>query len=243
MLKAKCAKLIWFLLGLFVLAGCSQPAPAAPTPNVVRPVLTPGQLPPTFTPEATAVPPATATLAASPTPEATATAIDFDKTAVQLRYTIPVLGLDRRLRGNISGQISVLDGATGRAEEYSNQATVLIELQDILPSVELLPVPEGCEACVQLEYELPVTGETGSGWLQDTVLLVSLDNFMTAALGPHFPPGTQTGLRRNISQFAPAHTIAVLADGRAFRWLATDAQIAVPVDGAAVLPLAQASRP
>lgn len=242
MLKAKCGRLVLFLLGLFVLFGCRQPpAPASPSaPDVIQPVLTPGELPPTFTPVPTAVPPATATLSASPTPEATATSIDFDKTAVRLRYTIPALGLDRRLRGNISGQISVLDGATGRAEEYSNQPTVLIELQDTLPTVELSPVPAGCDACVQIEYELPLTGETGSGWLQDTVLLVSLDNFMTAALGPHFPPGTQAGLRRNISQFAPAHTIAVLDDGRLFRWLATDVQIADPVAAPELLPLAQA---
>lgn len=229
------------MLGLFVLIGCSQPTPTPLAPDVVRPVLTPGQLPPTFTPQATAVPAGLPTLQPSATPNATATAIDFDKTSVQLRYTIPALGLDRRLRGNISGQISVLDGTSGRAEEYNNQPTVLIELQTVLPTVELLPVPEGCDACVQIEYDLPLTGESGSGWLQDTVLLASLDNFMTAALGPHFPPGTQAGLRRNISQYAPAHTIAVTDDGRLFRWLAVDNQIQEPLAAdPALLTLAQA---
>ena len=229
------------MLGIIILVGCSQPTPTPIAPDVVRPVLTPGTLPPTFTPEATVAPPLLPTPQSSPTPDATATSIDFDKTAVQLRYTIPLLGLDRRLRGNISGQISVLDGTTGRADEYNNQSTVLIELQDVLSTVDLRPVPEGCDACVQIEYELPLTGETGSGWLQDAVLLVSLDNFMTAALGPHFPPGTQTGLRRNISQYAPAHTIAVTEDGRLFRWLAVDNQIPEPVAAdPALLALAQA---
>ncbi|MEJ2746922.1 MAG: hypothetical protein P8183_03255, partial [Anaerolineae bacterium] len=231
---------LWLLLGLFTLIGCARPTPTPIVPDVVRPVLTPGELPPTFTPMATAVSPATATSLPAPTLNATATAIDFDKTSVQLRYIIPVIGLDRRLRGNISGQISFLDGTTGQAEEYNNQSIALVELQNVLPTVELQPVPEGCDACVQIEYELPLTGETDSGWLQDTVLLVSLDNFMTAALGPHFPPGTQAGLRRNISQFAPAHTIAVLDDGRLFRWLATDAQIADPIAAPELLPLAQA---
>lgn len=231
----------WFLLGIVFLVGCSQPTPTPTVPDVVRPVSTSGALPPTFTPEATAVPPLPPTPQSSPTPAATATSIDFDKTAVQLRYTIPLLGLDRRLRGNISGQISVLDGTSGRADEYNNQSTVLAELQDVLAAVELLPVPDGCNACVQLEYELPLTNQSGSGWLQDTVLLVSLDNFMTAALGPHFPPGTQAGLRRNISQYAPAHTIAVTSDGRLFRWLAVDNQILEPVAAdPALLALAQA---
>jgi hypothetical protein len=232
-------KKFWYLLGLFILVGCSQPTPTPISPDVVRPVLTPGELPPTFTPEATAVSPDTPTPQPTPTSAATATSIDFDKTAVQLRYTIPALGLDRRLRGNIAGQIFLLDGATGQAEEYNNQSTVLAELQSVLPTAELLPVPEGCDACVQIEYELPLTGETDSGWLQETVLLVSVDNFMTAALGPHFPPGTQAGLRRNISQYAPAHTIAVLDDGRILRWLATDFQVADPVAAPELLPLAQ----
>jgi hypothetical protein len=234
-------RLLWLLLGIIFLVGCSQPTPTPIAPDVVRPVSTLGALPPTFTPEATAVPPALPTPQSSPTPNVTATSIDFDKTAVQLRYTIPLLGLDRRLRGNISGQISVLDGATGRAEEYNNQSTVLVELQDVLSTVELLPVPDGCDACVQIEYELPLTNQSGSGWLQDTVLLASLDNFMTAALGPHFPLGTQTALRRNISQYAPAHTIAVTEDGRLFRWLAVDNQIPEPVAAdPALLSLAQA---
>ncbi len=234
-------KRFWLLLGILFLVGCSQPTPTPTMPDVVRPVSTLGALPPTFTPEATAVPPLSPTPQSSPTPKATATSVDFDKTSVQLRYTIPLLGLDRRLRGNISGQISVLDGTSGRADEYNNQSTVLVELQEVLSTVELLPVPDGCTGCVQIEYELPLTGEAGSGWLQDTVLLVSLDNFMTAALGPHFPPGTQTGLRRNISQYAPAHTIAVTEDGRLFRWLGVDDQIPEPVAAdPALLALAQA---
>ncbi|MCB9423339.1 MAG: hypothetical protein H6667_26325 [Ardenticatenaceae bacterium] len=231
---------VWLLLGIVFLVGCSQPAPTPIAPDVVRPVSTPGTLPPTFTPEATAVPPVPSAPQSTSTPAATATSVDFDKTSIQLRYTIPLLGLDRRLRGNIGGQIFLLDGATGAAEEYNNQPTVLAELQTVLPQTELLPVPDGCDACVQLEYQLPLTGESGSGWVQDTVLLVSLDNFMTAALGSHFPPGTQTGLRRNISQYAPAHTLAVTGDGRLFRWLAVDNQIAEPVPAdPALLVLAQ----
>ena len=231
----------WLLLGIIFLVGCGQPTPTPTAPDVVRPVSTSGVLPPTFTPEATAVPLVPPTPQSSPTPNATATSIDFDKTSVQLQYIIPILGLDRRLRGNISGQIAVLDGTNGRAEEYNNQSTILIELQEVLSTVALMPVPDGCDACVQIEYELPLTAQSGSGWLQDTVLLASLDNFMTAALGPHFPPGTQTGLRRNISQYAPAHTIAVTDDGRLFRWLAVDSQIMEPATADPVLlTLAQA---
>ncbi len=228
-------KWLWLVLAI-VIVGCGRSAvtatPSRPSaPPAAQPTI--GSLPPTFTPPATAVPRPTETVRPTPTTAVTATAIDFDKTAVQLHYVIPAIGLDRSLRGNISGQIALVDHTTGQTRQYDNQSNTLIELQQVLPSLVLEPIPDGCQTCVQLSYELPIAGEADSGWLQDVTVLVSLENYTTAALGPHFPPGTVVGLHRSISPFAPAHTIALTEDGRLWRWLASDNQIADPVDAAA----------
>ncbi len=228
-------KKLWVLLAVVLLIGCGQPAPEVRPDVTGAPLPTTAALPPTFTRPATAVPPSTHTPRPTPTTAVTVTAIDFDKTAVELRYAIPALGLDRRLRGNISGQIIAVDETTAQTEQYNSQSNTLVELQQALADISLERVPEGCDTCVQLTFDLPLAGESGAGWLQDTRLLVSIDNFMTAALGPHFPPGTQVGLRRSISPYAPAHTLALTEDGRLWRWLATDFQIPEPAD-AAVAP-------
>lgn len=231
MLKTK----LGFLLAVFFLLGCRQPAPEAVPVVSIAPPPTTAALPPTFTRPAPAVPPATRTPRLTPTTAVTATAIDFDKTAVELRYMIPAIGLDRRLRGNISGQIFLVDETTGQTRQYNNQSNTLIDLQQALPGLTLEPV-EACDSCVQIAFNLPLAGESGQGWLQDTTLLVSVENYMAAALGPHFPPGTRLGLRRSISLFAPAHTLAVTEDGRLWRWLAADARIPDPVDVATAAP-------
>lgn len=216
------------IIFLFILVGCNRSSPAASTAAAGVPFPTTGSLPATFTRPAPSLPAATQTPRPTLTPDVTATSIDFDKTAIELRFTIPAIDLDRSLRGNISGQITAVDETTGQREQINNQANVLIELQAVFAEIALEPVPEGCETCVQITYDLPLTGESGGGWLQDFTLLASMDNYLTDKLGPHFPPGTRLGLRRSISPYAPAHTLALMDDGRLWRWLATDFQLAEP---------------
>jgi hypothetical protein len=221
-------KKVGFILFLFILVGCDRSSPVATTAVAGVPFPTTGSLPATFTRPASSLPPPTQTPRPTFTPDVTATSIDFDKTAIELRFTLPAIGLNRSLRGNISGQITAVDETTGQSEQINNQANVLIELQDVFATITLEAVPEDCDTCVQLTYDLPLTGESGSGWLQDVTFLASMDNYLTAKLGPHFPPGTRLGLRRSISPYAPAHTLAILEDGRLWRWLATDFQLSEP---------------
>ncbi|MCP4423510.1 MAG: hypothetical protein GY803_03365 [Chloroflexi bacterium] len=227
-----------FLLGLLILAGCGRTTPESPTagPASVAPLVTTAPLPPTFTPPATAVP--LPTLAPRPTltPIPSATPIDFDQTVVELRYTIPAIGLDRRLQGNVASRIIVVDETTGESRQFNNQGGVLLQLQQTLPDLTLESAPSGCISCVQITFNLPMSGLSGAGWLQDPILLASIENFMSIRLGPHFPPGTQLGLRRGVSPYAPAHTLVLTANGRLYRWLATDTQIPEPVDAATVSP-------
>ncbi|MCA9971204.1 MAG: hypothetical protein KC425_13355 [Anaerolineales bacterium] len=228
------------LLTLWLLAACAQlPATpavdgtAVPSAAAVLPTGSVRELPVTFTPAATAAPVSPTPL---PTPTAagpTATPIDFDETAVELRYAIPALGLDRRLQGNISSQIIYADETVGLFLQRRNQSAVLLELQQVLPDMTLEPVPEGCDTCVEVSYDLPLSGEARSGWLQDPVLLASIENLLASVLGPHFPPETRAGLRRSASPYAPAHTVALTADGNAWVWLATDAEVlAAPLETA-----------
>jgi hypothetical protein len=223
---------VWLIL----LFGCANPGP--PPAAEDGPVATPRQVPPTFTPFVPLIPePSPATPIA---PEATAGAgsptPSFDETVVELRYTIPALGLDRRLEGTVASKITVVDETTGASQEHSNQAAILLQLQQSLSDLELAPPPDGCQTCVRLEYSLPLSSVTASGWLQDPILLASVENYMAVMLGPHFPPATAVGLRRSASPFAPAHTVALTADGRLWRWLATDEQVADPVDADPALP-------
>jgi hypothetical protein len=228
-----------FWLGLLLLmgaTGCATPEP----PSAATPALAPvASLVATFTPRPTPsptplLPPASATAVAVATPAPTA--IPFDATVVELRYTIPALGLDRRLQGSVAGRIILVDEVAGQAVQRSNQSGILIQLQQILPQLTLDPAPEGCAACVQLSYELPFDGAARSGWLQDARFLASIDNYLALALGPHFPPGAQVGLRRSASPYAPAHTVALTADGLLWRWLAIDGRIPDPAAAAVVAP-------
>ncbi len=227
---------------LFLLAGCGAartgtPAtlPAATSSYAVTVAASPlpaaPVLPPTFTPpvRATLV---TATPLPTPTrPAPTSTPVNFADTAVELRYRIPAIALDRRLQGTMGSQIIFADETVGRLLQRSNQGMILLELQQVLPALALQSVPEGCDTCVWLAYNLPVSGVSGEGWLQEPVLLASVENLLAVVLGPHFPPGTVIGLRRSASPYAPAQTIALTASGETWLWLATEGQIDAPQTG------------
>ena len=233
----------WLLLmlALAFMGGiaCSQPTPATRTPVAAAispaPVST---LVPTYTRGPDVVlPTATPFDTPEPSPTApTATPISFTENVVQLWYEIPGIRLNRRLQGNVSSQIIVVDETTGVAIQRNNQAGVLLDLQQVLPRLTLGPAPDGCDLCVRVRFELPFSELSGEGWLQSPVLLASVENFMSVALGPHFPPGTVVGLRRSASIYAPAHTVALTEDGRLWRWLATEARVPDPVLAETVAP-------
>lgn len=220
---------------LLLLAGgvwvaCSQPPVDQQSPLAEFPVPTAPVIPPTFTPlppgsEINSIPIVTVTQAPLPT-QATKTPIPFGANVVELRLTIPSLGLDRRLQGSVNSQIVLVDERTGFAVQRDNQASVLLDLQQVLPELVTTAVPEGCDSCVRITYSLPFSGVEGEGWLRDPVLLASLENYFTITLGPHFPAAAMIGLRRSASPYAPAHTIAVMEDGRLYRWMANQAEVA-----------------
>jgi hypothetical protein len=233
-------KLLFVILSV-LLAACATSVPEN-TPAAIAPIPTAPAIPPTFTPAPAgsqfnpAVPVITVTQAPLPTVE-TSTPIPFGADVVQLRLSIPAIGLDRRLQGSVSSQIILVDEATGLSVQRDNQASVLLDLQSVLPELLLAPVPEGCGECVRFTYSLPFSGVEGTGWLRDPVLLASLENYFTINLGAHFPAETIIGLRRSASPYAPAHSLAVTADGRLHRWLANEGKTA-PVAVASPLLLA-----
>ena len=92
-------KRLWIGLLAIFLAGCSRTGQPTPTVDLAAPSpLAPSSapLPATFTPPPPLLPLPTFTPAPSLTPLPSATPIDFDQTAVELRSTIPAIGLDRR---------------------------------------------------------------------------------------------------------------------------------------------------
>lgn len=222
---------------LILLVSCNAP-PDNPTPARVMPTPRPPvTLAPTYTPPSTQAPLPTIT---PPPPRETAvpdTPIPFDETVVELRYQIPALGLDRRLQGNVANQIIVVDEATGRSIQRNNEGSIMFELRQALSSMELESMPADCPGCVFVEYELSDAGITGSGWLKDPVLLASIENFMTATLGPHFPQGAVIGLRRSASPYEPGHSIAVAEDGRLWMWLASEDNVSGPIASEAAVSL------
>ena len=143
---------------------------------------------------------------------------------VNLRYALPALNLNRTLSGTADGQISIYDEATGRTAKGSQREDILAELIPALSVTTLEPLDDECPTCLFLSYELPLTGETREGWLRDPRLAASLENYLAIALGPHFPPETIIGLRRSASSYAPAHSLALTANGRLFQWSATEDQ-------------------
>lgn len=196
---------------------------------VIEATATPVSLP-TLLPSATAVvvPAANVTSTPAPTPSPEST-VDFEQPVVELRYRIPSLQLDRRLEGDVSGRVTVVDETRGLAAIRQNQGGVLLELQSVLPTLELDSLPADCETCVALSYALPVEGAAGEGWLQDPVLLASVENYTAALLGPHFPPDTILGLRRSATAYDVAHTLALDQNGRLYRWLATAGEVDEPL--------------
>jgi hypothetical protein len=162
----------------------------------------------------------------------TTTPVPFDQRTVTLRYQIPALGLDRSLEGNLGGQMVWRDASAGTEAPASNQTAVLNEVTGALLQLELAALPGECPGCVRLEYELPLVGISASGWLTDDQMLSSIENAAAVWLGPHFPPGTALGLRRSASPFAPAHSLALTADGQLWLWTAEQAVVAQPVAAA-----------
>lgn len=216
---------------LFTACADSEAAPTLAITAIPSPV---GELPPTFTPprpedrfnvtEAVV----TVTQPVIPT-RPTDTPIPFGDTAVEIRYQIPSLGLDRRMQGSISSQLILVDEVAGTAVKRNGQAGVLLELQQLLPELLLPVIPDGCDGCVFISYELPFANLQDEGWLRDPVLLASLENYLSIGLGPHFPEGTVVGLRRSASPFAPAHSVALTEDGLVYSWLAIDSEVGEPV--------------
>jgi hypothetical protein len=207
------------------LMACAQPPAPAATRIVVLPPRPEITLAPTFTAQATTGPLPSLT---PPPPRPTAVAdtpVPFTDNAIELFYRIPALGLDRRLQGSVASQIIVADETLGQIRQRSNQAGIMLELRAALPEMVLAPLPEGCDGCVAVAYNMPMDQLEDSGWLQDPVLLASVENYLAVALGPHWPPATVVGLRRSASPYAPAHTIALADDGRVWAWLATEADV------------------
>ncbi|MCA9983627.1 MAG: hypothetical protein KDE59_05010, partial [Anaerolineales bacterium] len=187
---------------------------------------------PTLLPTSTGSGPATPQpTRATATVGPTATAIDFDQPVVSLTYAIPGLGLERSLAGTISSNIILSDLASGSRLTKTNQAAVLLDVQQVLENIELVDYPADCPGCVRLDYSLPLSGLEGSGWLQDELILASLENYFAANLGPHFPADTVVGLRRSATAFYAAHTLAVTGDGRLWFWSAAATEVSLPAAG------------
>lgn len=240
------APLLWgfFLFFLTGIVACSQtindmsPATTAADSVVATntdgttfpagPTRTPVEIPtlyPTFTlpPPPTALP--------TPTPANTATPLspaDLAALVLTFRYEIPVLGLDRTVEANAGGRIVIRDEVNGREVIRTNQGPVVEEMAVAFSGLDLEPAPEDCAGCVRFHYELPVEGESGTGWLRDPVLLASVENYTAANLGPHFPEGSVAGLRRGATPYDPAHSIAVTNEGLLWRWLANTDTVPAP---------------
>jgi len=124
----------WQLMLFLLLVGCGgTPSQSTPTPQrLILP--SPQHVPATFTPgPARGFPTSTPAPTRPPQPTAVSnTPIPFDDTVVELRYQIPAIQLDRRLQGNVSSQIVLIDETTGHGQQRNNQAAVLLQLQQAL---------------------------------------------------------------------------------------------------------------
>jgi hypothetical protein len=230
------------------LAGCNQPddlagpAAAVPDGSIATPLPAVTRLLPTLYPTASPQPTASATPPVTrPATAVPDTPVAFDRPVVVLTYRIPALGLDRRLTGNLASQIEAIDEVTGQTVARQNQAGILLELQQALSALELSELPEECDFCVQLSYELPLSEISAEGWLEDVQFLASIENYMAALLGPHFPPDTVAGLRRSATPYYPAHTVAQTSTNFLWRWTAVEAELSAPETASLLAPSLPAS--
>lgn len=230
-------RILFLLLPITLLVACQSDEPPSPPTQAAPAAALPTAVPlptiyPTFTPNADGSIPTAATPTPQPIPP-TSTPVDFSKPVITFRYEIPALGLDRRFEGTLSSDIRLVDITAGTSIDLPNQARALLEIQNVLSNLQPLePPPANCNGrCVLLTYDLPVEGKSGSGWLQDDILLASIEFFFANNLGAHFPPETIAGLHRAASGYTVSHTAAVLADGTVWRWQATDFQIPEPTIG------------
>lgn len=215
---------------LIILSGCSRSLQSQEAGGVETEPAPQTRILPTLYPTATNHPTAQPTDTRQPIPTSPPdTPVAYDQHVVDLSYSIPAIGLQRTLSGDVSGRLTLTDETTGIGVERRNQAGILLELQQSLPGITFDELPEECEHCVWIEYSLPLTGDQDQGWLQDVRMLASIENFTTAILGPHIPPGTVAALRRSATQDQVAHTVALTGDGMLWRWRATDAEIPVAV--------------
>ncbi len=201
----------------------SSPVEIAPLPATrILPTLYP-----TRTPLPTSLP--TETIPPFPT-DVPNTPIAFDQTVVELTYKIPTIGLERSMRANVSSVLELTDDATGDVVTLRDQIGVIYELQRALPELSLGAVPEECPSCVQLSYNLPLAKLQDQGWLTDTQMLASLENFTAANIQPHFPENTVLGFRRSATPYQAAHTLALISDGALWHWSAIDGKVPDPTD-------------
>lgn len=220
-----------------ILTACSNGSPdELPSSQEAQARTTDARQLPTLYPTATPFPSPSPAATALPQPtSAPATQAAFDQLVVDVTYSIPLLGLERRIRGNVAGEIDVIDVSAGTSLTLKNRPGVVVEMQQALPKAIIDDPPADCDACVMIDFELPLTGQAGQGWLNDVQVLASLDNYTSVVLGPHFPPGTVVGLRREATPYQVAHSAAITAAGELWTWTATDAQLPEPssIDGIA----------
>jgi len=233
-LKAAFILIIALIFLVIVLPGCSTTPiepPSRKASNQDGPMPT-VRIIPTLYPTATKPPKVEPTNTRPQEPiEVTSTPINFEQVVVDIRYAIPAISMDRRIVGNVSSRIEVIDQVSGESIVIPNQPGILLELQQVLEQIELEELPDECSMCVTVEYSLPMADKEGTGWLQDVQLLASLENYTTVQLGSHFPPGTIFGLRQSATPYQVAHTVALTDDGQLWRWVATDAQVTMePTD-------------
>lgn len=234
-------RILFLLLLLIQVVACQSSEPPPTSTQVAPAAALPTAVPlpsiyPTFTPNASGSIPTADTPTPQPIPP-TSTPVDFSKPVITFRYEIPALGLDRRFEGTLGSDVRLVDMAAGTAIDLPNQARALLEIQNVLSNLQTLAQPPAdCNGrCVLLTYDLPVEGKSGSGWLQDDILLASIEFFFANNLGAHFPPNTVAGLHRSASGYNVSHTAAVLTDGTVWRWQATDPQIPEPTIGAGAI--------
>lgn len=239
--------LIFILLSLLVASfsqGCSgfsqqkqEAEPATSTDSQTRvlpalPATTIEPLQPTYTPSD---PLSQTAIAPIPTSEldslivTPAPSVDLNLPVLRLVYEIPAIGLNRTLEANLAGKLTLTDVTNENVVTISNGQRFLTEIAAAIQTNQALfePIPADCELCVIIGYDLPAAGQSARGTLPDPTLQVSIQHLFASRLGPHFPPNTLIGHHRSASGYTVAHTAALTADNKLYRWIAADPQITV----------------